>query len=202
MWWVLYPTPQTLYPICMIVGIDEVGRGCLAGPVVAGAVLLVSPIKGLRDSKMLSRSRREQLALIIEKQALALGLGWADAHEVDEYGLTHAVRLAMQRALEQIKHTYKQIIIDGNYNFLATNPLATTIIKADSKVAAVSAASIIAKVARDNFMRQQALLYPNYGFDKHVGYGTRMHLNALTKLGACELHRKSFKPVSLNLSLL
>lgn len=179
----------------MLVGIDEVGRGCLAGPLVAGAVVLGPRINGLRDSKLLTRSQREVLAARIEQKALACGLGWVSAAEIDQIGLTAANTLAMQRALDCITCEYGQIILDGSYNYLRGNPKVQTLIKADQKIKAVSAASIIAKVARDNYMRQQAKLFPNYHFHRHVGYGTRLHREALQLHGICELHRLSFTPV-------
>lgn len=179
----------------MTVGIDEVGRGCLAGPLVAGAVLLGQPVRGLKDSKKLSKKQREILDAEIRISAIAIGLGWVTPLEIDEQGLTAAVRLAMQRALASIPKTYTEIIIDGNYNFFSDNPLARAVIRADDTVPAVSAASIVAKVARDRFMAEAALTYPGYAFERHVGYGTTTHLSALQALGACDLHRRSFRPV-------
>jgi ribonuclease HII len=177
------------------VGIDEVGRGCWAGPVIAGAVVLAKPIFGLKDSKLLSKPQREKLDELIRLQAADLSIGWVSAAEVDELGLTNAVRLAMQRALAEITTSYDEIIIDGNYNFLADDPKARAMVKADMRVTSVSAASIIAKVARDQFMTNRAEAFPDYGFEKHVGYGTRLHQIKLTELGICELHRLSVKPV-------
>jgi ribonuclease HII len=124
-----------------------------------------------------------------------VGLGWAAAAEVDELGLTEAVRLAMERALEQIEVRYDQIIIDGNLNYFPGNPKAQALIKADDTVPAVSAASIVAKVARDEYMRQVCADYPGYGFEQHVGYGTALHLERLKLHGVSALHRRSFKPV-------
>ena len=180
-----------------LVGIDEVGRGCWAGPLVAGAILLGDPIAGLRDSKQLTRLRREQLDKQIREKAVAYGLGWVSAQEIDEFGLTAAVRLAYKRALAAINAPFTDILIDGSYNFLADDPRATTLVKADATVPAVSAASIIAKVARDAFMREAAVRYPAYGFERHVGYGTALHQEALQKHGSCILHRQSFRPVAL-----
>lgn len=187
----------------MIVGIDEVGRGCWAGPLVAGAVLLGEPIAGLKDSKVLSRKVREQLDAAIRAKALALGIGWVGAVEVDEIGLTAAVGLAMRRALDELNanlsdgaEAYSQIIIDGSYNFLPEEPKAKTLIRADAQIAAVSAASILAKVARDQYMIAAANEFPMYGFEAHVGYGTAAHAAALAQHGICELHRQSFKPVA------
>ena len=178
------------------IGIDEVGRGCWAGPVVAGAVALDKPIAGLKDSKLLSKRQREKLAVEIKLWALATGIGWVEPAEVDKIGLSAAVGLAMRRALEQISLAYDEIIIDGSFNFLADNPKAKAIIKADNSVPAVSAASIIAKVARDQYMARQAADYPCYGFERHVGYGTALHLERLKLYGICDLHRRSFKPIS------
>lgn len=177
-----------------VVGIDEVGRGCWAGPVVAGAVLLRVPVGGLRDSKKLTKRQREFLAAEIAKKAV-IGLGWVAPGEVDELGLTEAVRLAMRRALDEISTDYDEIIIDGDYNFFLDNPKARAVIKADDTVPAVSAASIVAKVARDNYMTEVAVKYPDYGFPSHVGYGTALHLERLKLHGISDLHRRSFKPV-------
>lgn len=179
------------------VGIDEVGRGCWAGPLVAGAVALAAPLAGLKDSKKLSAKRRTVLDEQIREQALAYGLGWVTAQEVDQLGLTAAVSLAMQRALEAITIHYDQIIIDGNYNFLPAYQNVVTLVKADDTVPAVSAASIIAKVARDNYMKQLAEDVPQYGFEAHVGYGTAAHLTALQQFGISPHHRHSFRPIAL-----
>ena len=179
----------------MLVGIDEVGRGSWAGPLVAGAVVLGRPISGLRDSKKLTRLQRERLAKHIYAKARAVGLGWVTAQEVDLLGLTAAVRLAMQRALAMVAEPYTQIIIDGKYNFLHDNPLAETLVRADDLMPAVSAASIVAKVARDHYMAALGVPYDKYQFVKHVGYGTALHRQLLEKYGVCDLHRRSFKPV-------
>lgn len=179
----------------MIVGLDEVGRGCWAGPLVAGAVLLGEPITGLKDSKKLSKMQRERLDAEIRVSALAFGLGWVSAEEIDRIGLTAAVRLAMERAFVEIVHPYDQIVIDGNLNFFADNPKSSAVIGADNTVPEVSAASIIAKVARDRYMSEAALRFPGYGFEKHVGYGTAAHNSAIKLNGLTELHRRSFKPI-------
>ena len=179
----------------MIVGIDEVGRGCWAGPVVAGAVLLKEPIPGLADSKVLSKKRREELAAIIQREAVAYGIGWVEAARVDRDGITAAVREAMRLALAAIDTEYDEVIIDGHFNFLDGNPKVSTLIKADALVPSVCAASIIAKVARDNYMAEVAEQFPVYGFEKHVGYGTAVHIRALANHGPCVLHRMSFKPL-------
>jgi ribonuclease HII len=177
------------------VGIDEVGRGCWAGPVVAGAVILLEPIPGLKDSKKLSKKQREKLAEQINSKAAVVGLGWVEASVVDEVGITQAVKLAMQQALEQINIDYDKVIIDGHLNFLPEHPKTTAVIKADDTIPPVSAASIVAKVARDNYMAGIASEYPDYGFAQHVGYGTALHLERLKLHGVSKLHRQSFKPV-------
>ena len=181
--------------MAIVVGVDEVGRGCWAGPLVVAAVVLEKRIRGLADSKLLTRQQREKLAVRIHERAVAVGMAWIPAIDVDRLGLTQATRLAAEQALSQITCDYDEIIMDGNYNYLSQNPNAKAIIKADNSVAAVSAASIIAKVARDQYMRDQAKTFPQYGFDKHVGYGTRLHQELLALHGACELHRLSWKPL-------
>lgn len=184
-------------------GIDEVGRGCLAGPVVAGAVVLPARFhtkRGkliLRDSKLLSRAQREAWDGYIRRRALAIGLGWVWPEEIDRLGLTAAVRLAMHQALAAISCEYDEIIIDGNINYCADHAKARAIIKADNSVPAVSAAAIVAKVARDRYMAEIAQKYPGYGFEHHVGYGTRDHLAGLRSLGVSEIHRRSYEPVRL-----
>ncbi|HET6925158.1 MAG TPA: ribonuclease HII [Candidatus Saccharimonadales bacterium] len=178
-----------------IVGIDEVGRGCWAGPLVAGAVILDKPIRGLNDSKKLSKRQREKLAAEIQIEAGAIGLGWVSAEELDKVGITTAVKLAMERALKQITTPYDEVIIDGNINYLPAEPRAKAVIKADATVPAVSAASIVAKVARDAYMAQLDDTYAVYGFEKHVGYGTAAHVAALQQFGVSDIHRRSFKPI-------
>lgn len=179
----------------MIVGLDEVGRGCWAGPLVAGAVVLDKPMDGLRDSKQLSAKRREVLDKEIRGHAIAYSLGWVEPAEIDALGMTASVGLAFRRALDVIAAGYEQIIIDGNINYFPDDPRVQAIIKADALVPAVSAASIIAKVARDRFMAEASAQFPGYGFERHVGYGTREHMAALRLHGVCALHRRSFRPV-------
>ena len=186
-----------------ILGIDEVGRGPLAGPLVIGAVILPSDERPwfheLKDSKKLSIKKREALNELILAESTT-GLGWVAAEELDQLGITASLKLATRRAVKQIKslHTpFSQIIIDGNINFLTNTPLekyTSTCIKGDSKIREISAASIIAKVARDHYMINLATEYPNYGFDKHVGYGTKTHREAIYKYGLTPEHRKSFEP--------
>lgn len=185
----------------LTVGVDEVGRGCWAGPVVAGAVLLREPIPGLKDSKLLSKKRRDEMAIIIKKEALATGLGWVDAQTIDRVGITTAVKMAMEQALQQIEAAYDEVVIDGHLNFLAEVPKTRALIKADNLVPAVSAASILAKVARDDYMSEIATSYADYGFAQHVGYGTALHLERLKLHGVSDLHRQSFKPIKALLQL-
>lgn len=180
----------------LIIGIDEVGRGSWAGPLVVGAVILQSEIVGLADSKILTRAQRREVALRIHQSAIAASTGWVEASEVDELGLTAATQLAITRAIKSI-HSYDEIIIDGSINFLPHNAKAKALVKADALVPAVSAASIIAKVARDDYMAEQDLIYPNYGFESHVGYGTAKHRQALIDYGVTSLHRLGYKPVRL-----
>lgn len=180
------------------VGIDEVGRGCWAGPLVAGAVILSvkgGPIIGLRDSKKLRKLQRETLATQIYESAPAVGLGWVEPSEIDEIGLSKAVGLAMERAMAQITIHFDEIIIDGSINYFPTNVKAKAIIKADDSVPEVSAASIVAKVARDEYMAHLPERYSAYGFDKHVGYGTAVHVAALRQFGVSDIHRRSYKPI-------
>lgn len=183
----------------MILGIDEVGRGPWAGPLVIGAVVLGGEaIDGLTDSKKLSKKRREELDGIIRDKASAIGLGWVHADEIDRIGLSEALKRATIRAVEQINAPYHEIVIDGTVNFLkdtSKGQYVTTMKKADLLVPSVSAASIIAKVARDSYMSEQDVLYPGYGFSAHVGYGTQMHSDAIEQLGVTPLHRLSFAPL-------
>ena len=186
----------------MILGIDEVGRGPWAGPLVVGAVVLGGvTIDGLTDSKKLSKKRRMELDTIIRHQAAATSLGWVSSHEIDEIGLSASLVLATKRAVEQIHVPYHEIIIDGTINFLketSKGQYVTTLKKADLLIPAVSAASIIAKVARDHYMVEQDLVYPGYGFASHVGYGTASHIKAINRLGVTPLHRLSFAPLAMH----
>ena len=182
-----------------ILGIDEVGRGPWAGPLVVGACVLGdAQIDGLTDSKKLTAKKREALAPIIREKA-TVGLGWVSAAELDKIGMTAALCKACRAAVKQIHVPFHEIIIDGTINFLRDTPLAShvqVLTKADLLIPEVSAASIVAKVARDDYMRKIAEKYPGYGFEKHVGYGTAAHRRALEELGACPEHRKSFKPIA------
>jgi len=186
----------------MILGIDEVGRGPWAGPVVVGAVVLGCEIEGLTDSKKLSAKRRRELAVEIYDKAVGVGLGWVQADEIDTLGLSQALALACQRAVQAIDTlgvAYHEIILDGTVNLLKDSTkgrYVTTLKKADLLISAVSAASIVAKVARDEYMVRQAEIYPAYGFASHVGYGTAKHRAAIEKHGVTPLHRLSFAPLA------
>jgi ribonuclease HII len=182
----------------MILGIDEVGRGPWAGPLVVVAVVLDDPIEFLTDSKKLTKKKREALDVIIREKAAGYGLGWVWPEEIDEIGLSAALRLATVRAVEQVVAPYHEIIIDGTINFLAETTkgkYVTTLAKADLLVPGVSAASVIAKVARDAYMAEQHDKYPEYGFAGHVGYGTAAHRKAIDEFGVTPLHRLSFAPL-------
>ena len=190
----------------MILGIDEVGRGPWAGPLVVGAVILGgAEIEGLNDSKKLTKKRREALDEVIREQAAAWALGWVSAGELDDVGMSQALRLATRRAVKQVQAQCKEknlafdeIIIDGTVNFLADTALeryVTVMAKADGLIPSVSAASIIAKVARDQFMAEQDVVYPGYGFASNAGYGVAKHRAAIERLGVTPLHRLSFAPL-------
>ena len=193
----------------MVLGIDEVGRGAWAGPLVVGAcVLNGAKIKGLTDSKALSKKQREKLSAEISKSSAIIGLGWVSNDELDEIGLSAALKLATRRAVKEVQIKCKkqnikfnEIIIDGTVNFLAGTPLekyTSTLKKADLLISSVSAAAICAKVARDNFMAELSKkpeLAP-FGFESHAGYGTSKHRASLSEFGVSKIHRKSFKPIA------
>ena len=180
----------------LVAGVDEAGRGPLAGPVIAAAVILDanSPIDGLTDSKQLSETRREQLAATIKRYALAWAVGRSEVEEIDAINILQASMLAMQRAVASLPISPEHVLVDGNRcpNFQCK---ATAIVKGDLLVPAISAASIIAKVTRDNEMIQLDQQYPGYGLLGHKGYPTKKHLEALHRLGVSPIHRRSFGPV-------
>ncbi|HUY52983.1 MAG TPA: ribonuclease HII [Candidatus Dormibacteraeota bacterium] len=177
----------------ILLGIDEVGRGSIAGPLYSAAVILKSPIAGLKDSKLLSRHQRESLFDKIVANAEDIGIGYADPLFIDEFGLTKANQFAMEQACNNIQVSYDRIIIDGNFNYLKQLPKSEAIIKADQKYNCVSAASIIAKVTRDRVMYRYDEQYPGYNFISNVGYPTKEHYLAIAKLGITPIHRVSFK---------
>jgi len=179
-------------------GVDEAGRGPLAGPVVAAAVMLdpARPIEGLRDSKKLSAAARERLAEAIRREAFVWCVAEASVEEIDRLNILHATMLAMRRAVEGLGRAPDDVWVDGN-RCPEWPWRSQAVVKGDDKVAAIAAASILAKTARDAFMRQLHETYPVYGFDRHMGYGTAQHLDALKAHGACPQHRRSFTPVKL-----
>ncbi len=181
----------------MIAGVDEVGRGPLAGPVVAAAVILddLQKIKGLRDSKALGPATRARLAGEIRAKALCVCVAQASVEEIDRLNILQATLLAMQRAVAGLRLVPQRVLVDGNRLPALTVP-AEAIVKGDAKVAAIAAASIVAKVYRDDLLTQLHALHPAYGFADHKGYATAEHLAALREHGACEAHRRSFAPVS------
>lgn len=186
-----YPTGYAL-----IAGVDEVGRGPLVGAVVTAAVILDpnNPIAGLADSKKLSEKKRLALVAEIKEKALAWSLGRAEPEEIDELNILHATMLAMQRAVKSLKIQPHFVLVDGNRIPSLAMP-AQAVVKGDSKVAEISAASILAKVARDQEMEELDREFPQYEFAKHKGYPTKVHLEKLAEFGALPQHRRSFAPV-------
>lgn len=181
----------------MIAGADEVGRGSLAGPVVAAAVILnpKKKIKGLNDSKKLSAKQREKLFKIIETRAVAIGVGVVDEKTIDRINITQASLLAIRLAMESLYPSPNLLLIDGRDRLPLPFP-QKPIISGDGISASIAAASIIAKVLRDRVMEKLADKYPEYGFAAHKGYGTARHLRELKRMGPCLLHRRSYRPVS------
>ena len=179
--------------IQLICGVDEAGRGPLAGPVCAAAVILPpnAEIPGLNDSKKLSDKKRRELYPIIKEQAIAYGIAFADHHEVDEINILQATYLAMERAINQLNVKPELALIDGNRAKGFGIPVQT-VVHGDSLSASIAAASVLAKVTRDNFMLEMAEAYPGYDFEIHKGYGTKAHYAALTKLGPSAIHRMTF----------
>jgi len=181
-----------------ICGVDEVGRGPWAGPVCAGAVILSPdrPIDGLADSKVLTERKRETLSAVIRERAAAWSLGWASPQEIDALNIRNATHLAMVRAVHALFHPVDQILVDGSDVPPALPKPAMPIIRGDRSVPAISAAAIVAKVARDALLKRYEIRYPGYGFTAHKGYGTAEHKAALDLQGPCPAHRLSFKPVA------
>lgn len=185
-----------------VVGIDEAGRGPLAGPVCAGAVLIGEETQlhpFVRDSKKMTEKRREEVFEYIKEQSLAYGIAMIEAEVIDELGIQEAVKMAMEEALRQIEEKIQQkadyLIVDGTNVSTISGYHMEKIKAGDLKHYSISAASILAKVTRDRYMREIAKEYPNYCFEKHVGYGTKLHMENLIKYGPCSIHRKSFAPV-------
>ena len=181
----------------LVAGVDEAGRGPLAGPVGAAAVILddQNPIAGLADSKKLSAARREWLFDEIRAKALCCSIAQASVEEIEQLNILQATLLAMKRAVEGLRLTPKKVLVDGN-RLPVLSMMAEAIVQGDALVPAISAASILAKVHRDRWCATMDLAYPQYGFSKHKGYGTAQHLAALQLHGACPEHRKTFRPVA------
>ncbi len=190
------PEPWMAVPGQHLVGVDEAGRGPLAGPVVTAAVVLDpnNPIEGLRDSKKLSASKRESLDRMIRAQAIAFSFGRAEVEEIDRLNILQATFLAMRRAVAGITVKHHLILVDGHLT-PDFGHRAMPVVKGDDRVDCISAASILAKVARDAEMVRLASTCPDYGFERHKGYGTPQHLQALSKFGPSPWHRRSFEPV-------
>lgn len=201
----------------IILGMDEVGRGCLAGPLVVGCVVLNGDtfIDGLNDSKKLTKKKRETILKSIKREAKDCSLYYISAKKIDEFGISKSLELAYSLALSEINVIPDFILIDGNINFLKNvinkdarkisfdldvkrfeNVPIITIIKGDGKISAISAASILAKQSRDHYMELVSDIYPEYGFSDHVGYGTKKHLDAIKEKGILDIHRRSFRPIS------
>ena len=180
----------------LVAGVDEAGRGPLAGPVVAAAVILddLRPIKGLADSKVLTARRRERLFDEVRARALCVSIAEASVEEIDRLNILQATLLAMQRAVAGLRLTPHRVVVDGNRLPQLRMP-AAAVVKGDAKVPAISAASILAKVQRDRLCERLHESWPAYGFDGHKGYPTPQHLQALKRHGACPAHRRSFAPV-------
>ena len=180
----------------LIAGVDEAGRGPLAGPVIAAAVILnpEQPIEGLTDSKKLTANRRQKLEELIKHHSLAWSIGRAEVEEIDKINILHATMLAMKRAVESLSVTPEHVQVDGNRCPNITLSVEA-IIKGDESVAVISAASILAKESRDREMIEMDKLYPGYGFAQHKGYPTKVHMQALADIGICPIHRRTYAPV-------
>lgn len=196
------------HPDLLVAGVDEVGRGCLAGPVVAAAVILPSVIDlkacswlaEVTDSKLVPPQVREELAPLIRTWAKASAIGVASVEEIDRINIHAATHLAMQRALDGMSSEPAHVLVDGKHTPKDSRYRFTAIVKGDQKALSIACASILAKVWRDSLMRELDLKHPGYGFGIHKGYSTAVHVKALRSLGPCEIHRKSFAPVSELLS--
>ncbi|HDV5711084.1 TPA: ribonuclease HII [Legionella pneumophila] len=179
----------------LMAGVDEVGRGPLAGAVVTAAVILKKPIDGLTDSKKLSPKQRNLLAIRIKEEALAFAYGRAEVEEIDQLNIHHATLLAMRRAVEALPIQPDNVVVDGAFTPRLNIP-CKAIVQGDSLIPEISAASILAKVLRDEEMVALDKIYPGYGFAEHKGYATPVHKEALMRLGPCKIHRRSYSPVA------
>ncbi|HEN4755291.1 TPA: ribonuclease HII, partial [Legionella pneumophila] len=179
----------------LMAGVDEVGRGPLAGAVVTAAVILKKPIDGLTDSKKLSPKQRNLLAIRIKEEALAFAYGRAEVEEIDQLNIHHATLLAMRRAVEALPIQPDNVVVDGAFTPQLNIP-CKAIVQGDSLIPEISAASILAKVLRDEEMVALDKIYPGYGFAEHKGYATPVHKEALMRLGPCKIHRRSYSPVA------
>lgn len=197
--WLLYENEKYQQGFKVVCGIDEAGRGPLAGPVYAAAVILKKgqTIEGVNDSKKLSEKKREALYNKIIDECLAYAIGVADEKEIDEINILQATFLAMKRAVDGLSIKPDCALVDGN-QIPPLDCSVTTVIKGDSKSESIAAASILAKVARDRYMLEMAQKYPQYCFEKHKGYGTKRHYEMIEKYGICDIHRKSFLKKVLN----
>jgi ribonuclease HII len=187
-----------------ILGVDEVGRGCLAGPLYAGACILDyqrlrelprEVLVNLRDSKKLNALKRRRMVVAIREIALEAHLGMVTEREIEDLGISRANGLAILRAIRQCKSTYDIVLVDGRQRIDGISVEQQSVIKGDDLCYAIAAASILAKEARDEFMQQKAKTYPEYGFEAHVGYGTVLHRKMIEQYGICPLHRKNFEPI-------
>ena len=177
-----------------IAGVDEVGRGPLAGPVVAAAVILPQDfdVLGIDDSKKLSPKKREELSGVIQEKALAWSLGWVWPETIDDINILEATKQAMAQAVNGLSLRPDHVLIDGNFTVRSLDLPQTAIVKGDANSTSIAAASILAKVARDKYMEEMAQVYPGYAFESNKGYGTKAHYEGLEKLGPCPIHRKTF----------
>jgi len=181
----------------LIAGVDEAGRGPLAGPVVAAAVILRGnlPLDGVMDSKKITEKKREQLYSQIIEQSLSYGISIVSHQDIDQINILQATMLAMTEAVAKLDIRPNQVLVDGNQVPPIKNIDTQAIVKGDQKIPAISAASILAKVTRDRLMRSYCEQYPGYGFSKHKGYGTKMHMDMIKQLGPCAIHRLTFAPI-------
>lgn len=180
-----------------VAGVDEAGRGPLAGPVVAAAVIVPDDwhLAGLNDSKKLTAAKREALVGAIQRTSIAWAIGEASEEEIDRINILQATFLAMRRALERLGTRPSSVVVDGNRVIPDWSPPQSAVVEGDGKIASIAAASILAKTHRDRRMKELDVVWPGYGFAVHMGYPTPVHLRALVELGPCPIHRKSFAPV-------